>query len=321
MNLTTRLRRRSAQAWTAYGRAASPSRELRRVLGHATRTPLSARVASTQLAFALQRPRAEALPAPLRDVLFTLGSDGRAAATWLVHSRPNSGRTIVHEIDGAGRLLAVVKIGDAADDALAHEAAVLSALAAGPARNGVGVLEIIDFERDSGRSALRTRLDVTGLVDPPYRWDRRTLLSAAHAIRSLQERLLQLPGTLLTNPVLSEPAVAAVGAAPAHGDFAPWNLFLLKRGDRATFAVVDFELAAQWPANWDATRLLVTACEEHRIRRRDIARAATVLGVRADDVVEYLDVQGQAQATPIDAPARRRILNYANLIFGAQGSH
>jgi hypothetical protein len=262
---------------------------------------------TAQLLYALRRPRDELPPEALRADLAPLGSAELPAATLLVHRRPNTGRTIVHEIDGHGRLRSVVKLGDASDVALGHEAKVLSALSSCQP-GGVRVPEVLDFACTSSRCALRTRVDLSGIVSPPYKWNDHTLAAAGRAIDNLHEALNRVP-------VSDGPAVPGdAGDTPSHGDFTPWNLFQLKEQGGPAFAVIDYEAVGRWPASWDATRLLVSACEERRIGLGHVARAAKTLNVGSADVTRYIDLHVAQRSELMDTQRRNRFERYATLI-------
>jgi len=309
-----RVRDRLAQRWTAYGRALRPSDELRRILGHASRTRVSSSVVAAQLAFSLRHPSGDALPVALAREIASLEATEGVPVTWLVHERP-TGRTIVHEIDARGALMSVVKLGNSSDDALVHEALVLGALRQGPARPDPVLPTPLGFAQTATRCALRTRLDLSGIARPPYRWDDRTLEAARRAIESIQEQLALVPSELLGSGADGE---RSDRRTPSHGDFTAWNVFLLARPNGPRLAVIDYEesgFQAEW---WDSARLLVTLVEERRVRPEHVARAARRLGVGSDAALAYIDVQLGGADRDLHAGRRARLESYRSSIRGQE---
>ncbi len=280
-----RVRNRLSQSWTVYGQALRPTPGLRRTVGHATRTWMSATLVGSQLRYLMGRPRDSRLPAQLEQELAVLDAGQGQPVTWLVHHRPNTGRTLVHEIDAQGQLLSVVKLGRASDLRLAHEAAVLSALGRAAPPRPVLVPTVLGFEQHAGGGALRTRLELAGVAQPPYRWGDAMLAEAAGAIQGLRQNLLRLPPE-----TLAPEGPGALEGVPSHGDFTPWNLFVVRSHGARLFGVIDFEQAGRWPAWWDPTRLLMSALEERRIAPHRSASTARLLGVRRDEASEYVAV-------------------------------
>jgi hypothetical protein len=275
-----RIRERLSQTWTAYGCAQRPTTDLQRILGHATRSRATAFVVNAQLSFVMRHPRAAAPADHLARRLEPLGAPPDRPTTWLVHVRPSTGRIIVHEIDGRGRLTAVVKLGDADDQGLAHEARVLAALRDIECPPELVLPELLGFSSGPEGAAIRTRLALGRPFPVPYRWSDRLLIEIRSALDQLHRCLGRLPEDLLLPSSLRE------GDTPSHGDFTPWNLFL--HGDRVAprFAVIDYEEAAHRPAWWDARRLVDSAIAERRITRGRAARAAEILGLDRGSRVE-----------------------------------
>lgn len=297
-----RTRRRLAQSWTLYGCALRPGPDLIRTVGHAARTRTSTALIATQMRYLLARPREPALPALLAQRLGALAPAPGDPVAWLVHHRTATERTIVFELDAHGRLASVVKLGRAADARLAHEATVLATLARSAPSREVVLPDVLGFEHTPSVCALRTRLDVTGLARPPYEWTDATLEAAKQAILSLRPRLAAFaPGALPTSPGTVGPAVADT---PSHGDFTPWNLFLMTTGRSVSFAAIDFEQAGVWPEWWDPARLLMSALEEGRIKSRRIASAARILGVGSFAARSYVDAVLRDES-PADVARRR----------------
>jgi hypothetical protein len=272
------------------------------MVGHSARTRTSMVLLAAQLTYLLARPRAPALPTRLAQKLAALDPAPDVQAAWLVHHRTNTERTIVHELDAYGRLVSVVKVGRASDDELAHEAAVLAALARGAPPSEVVLPTLLGFAHTESVCAVRTRLDITGLARPPYRWSDTTLEAAKEAIFSLRQGLASLQPGVLPAP----PGTAGLAGAetPSHGDFTPWNLFRVTTGGSISFAAIDFEQAGLWPEWWDPARLLMSALEEGRIESSRIASAARILGVGSSAARAYINVVLRDES-PLDVDRRR----------------
>lgn len=300
------MRSRLSQSWRAYGRALRPCPDLIRTVAHAARTRTSTVLIAAQLTYLLARPRAPALPKRLAQELAALDPAPGDPVAWLVHRRSATERTIAFELDAHGRLASVVKLGRAADARLAHEASVLAALARGAPPSGVVLPTVLGFEHTQSVCAIRTRLDVTGLIRPPYEWSDTTLEAAKEAFLSLRQRLDTLqPGVLPTRLGAVGPAVAET---PSHGDFTPWNLFRVTTDRSISFAAIDFEEAGLWPEWWDPARLLMSALEEGRIESSRIASAARILGVESSAASTYIDVVLRDES-PLDVARRRSRLD------------
>jgi hypothetical protein len=292
ISTVARARARLSLAWLSYGSHVSPSVGLKHAVGHAARGRMSARLLSAHLTHVLRRPRSTSLPAELRAMLDLVGPSQPASTTWLVHVRPQAARTIVHEIDGAGSLLSVVKIGRSEDEKLQRERRVLEHLAGEQpeGRSHVLVPRLVAAADDGVACVLRTRLDLGGLVAPPYHWHEPTLELADSALATLHRMLASVDGARTLQPAAAgisqmSPARQLV---TSHGDFTAWNLFLVGEGADARFAVIDFEDCGIEPSSWDAARLLTTLWSEGRVRARHASRAAAALRLTRAELAHYV---------------------------------
>jgi hypothetical protein len=266
------------QGWRAYGKSSLAAKETRWTIAHAARGRLTATLLQIQLQALLVRPQASTVEDSLTEILEHLGPTHPPTASWVVHRRSSTARTIVHEIDGSGRLVGVVKIGATQDDKLQRERAVLRAVNSTPKPRDA-VLPMLVADHDDGTTcAMRTRLDLEDIQRPPYAWTEELLAGLGAAINSLHRVLSAAPITWTD---------VGEGGVPSHGDVTAWNLFALGPPGHLRFGVIDLEEAALRPPWWDACRFLATASEEGRLRAADVPRAAGILRVTADHLLQY----------------------------------
>lgn len=297
MTTLARVRARYSQSWSVYGRPIRHSEGLQRVVGHAARTRSSKWLLASHLNHLVRRPSRHVLPRALGGVLEDLlGPPSTAAVTWLVHERVETGRTIVHEIDGSGLVLSVVKVGRAADVKFRHERQVIASLDKQHVDRDelVVVPELLAMGSDESTSAIRTRLDLADVVAPPYAWRPRTFDAAMRAIGGLHELLsgviTSASPSALSSPDGAEPPEVGTWdeLVPSHGDLTAWNLFLLGQRPTERFAVIDFEECALRPRWWDAARLLTTLLEEGRVPDSDLPTATSILGIGRIELADFL---------------------------------
>jgi len=298
-----------SQSWAFYGEPIRHPAEIQRTIGHATRSSASKRALVARLRHLTRRPAGSAPPPLVSGALGLLGHPTEESRSWLVHTRPGSRRTIVHEIDGSGSLRSVLKLGDATDERLKFEAMVIGSLDRQPesVHPSVIVPQLLGTASDGSTYAMRTRLDLSDLVAPPYRWQPKTFDAAGSAIVALHRLLAEVPDMPFAQtetPTPGRPHRTGVSAGrpdmrdqwqeplvPSHGDVTAWNLFLLGQDSRTRFAVIDFEECALRPKWWDGSRLLATLWAEGRVTTPDLKHAAHAVSIVRPELIEYLTVQ------------------------------